>query len=58
MQIIIVVLVALVVGIASIYATKKEDNPIEEAAEDVIEGQLSLPKDSIDLSPKKKNAED
>jgi len=50
---IIIAIIAAVVGVGSIYYTKKDDGPIEQIAERVIEKELNLPKDSVDLSPQK-----
>lgn len=51
METIIVVLLAAVIGLGSIFILKKADNPVEQIAEEVIEEELHLPHDSIDLSP-------
>lgn len=50
----LVVLVAAVIGIGSVFLTKTEDNPVEEAMEDVIDMKLNLPPGSIDLTPNSK----
>lgn len=47
----IVILIAVVSAIASVYVFNKEDNVIEETAEMVIENRLSLPSGSVDLTP-------
>lgn len=44
--------VAAVIGVASIYIfNQPADNPVEKAAENVIEAELGLPQNSIDLTP-------
>jgi hypothetical protein len=56
---IIVIALAAIIGIGSIYVLKKPDNPVEQGSEDIIEDALEnalhLPdgslKDKIDLSP-------
>lgn len=50
---VIIAIIAAVVGIGSIYYTKKDDGPVEQIAERIIEEELNLPKDSVDLSPQK-----
>ncbi len=50
----ILVASAIVVGAASVFFTKKPDNPIEQVAEAVIENELDLPRGSIDFTPLEK----
>ncbi len=50
----IILAIALAVGIGSVYITKKDDGPIEQIAEGVIESELNLPKGSVDLTPNSK----
>lgn len=45
----IIVIIAAVIGIGSIAYFKKDDNPIEEIAEEVIKEEIGK---EIDLSPK------
>lgn len=54
-EVVVIVAIAVVVGMISIFATKKDDAPIEEVAETVIEQQLGLPSGSVDLTPDSKN---
>lgn len=55
MQIIIIIAIAAAVGLGSFFYTKKADNPIEQAAETVIDYELGLPPGSVDLTPDVKN---
>lgn len=48
---IIIAIVAAVVGVASIFILKKNDGPIEQVAEAVIEAQTGI---EVDLSPEEK----
>lgn len=48
---ILVVAVAVLMGIGYGVYTGEKDHPIEEAAEQIIEDRLGLPKDSLDLTP-------
>lgn len=50
---IIIAIIAAAVGVGSIFISKKNDGPVEQIAERVIEQELGLPKDSVDLSPDK-----
>lgn len=50
----ILVVVALVVGLGSIFVVKEDDQVIEEVSESVLEKQLGLPEGSIDLTPDSK----
>jgi hypothetical protein len=45
---------AAVIGIGAAVVSKSDDGPIEQAAEEVIEAELNLPKGSVDLTPKSK----
>jgi hypothetical protein len=51
MNVIIIVVCAAIIGLGSVFITKKKDNPVEEAAEVVIEKELNLPEGSVDLTP-------
>lgn len=46
-----IVAVALIVGMGSGFVLKKPDNPIEEAAETIIEKQLNMEEGTLDLTP-------
>lgn len=46
--------VAAVVGLASFFITKKQDNPIEEACEEMIKHQIGI---DIDLTPGSREGE-
>lgn len=46
-----ILVVALVVGIISIFLIGKDDEPLEEMSETIIEKQLGLPEGSVDLTP-------
>lgn len=50
----IIVALALIIGGGSAFLSKKDDGPVEQIAESVIENQLNLPKGSVDLTPKSK----
>lgn len=50
----IVVVTALVVGGASAYISKKDDGPIEQIAESIIDKSLGLPAGTVDLTPNSK----
>ncbi len=50
MATIIIVILAFVVGFSSYLITDKADNPIEQAAEAVIDYELGIPQGTIDLS--------
>ena len=50
----IVLAIALAVGAGSAYFTGKDDGPVEQIAERVIEDELHLPKGSVDLTPNSK----
>lgn len=47
----VIVAVAFVVGVISIFVAKKEDGVVEEISEDVVENQLGLPRGSLDWTP-------
>lgn len=49
---IIIVLGALVAGYVSVFATKEDDSPIEQAAEEVIKEETGI---LVDLTPDKEN---
>lgn len=48
----VIVIAALIIGYASIFITKKDDGPIEQAAEEVIKEETGV---SVDLTPKPDN---
>jgi len=50
----VMVVAALVVGVASVFFVKKEDQIVEEVAESIVEKQLGLPEGSVDLTPSSK----
>lgn len=47
----VILVVAVVVGVGSVLLVKKDDQPIEEVSEFVIEKELGLPQGSVDLTP-------
>lgn len=47
----VMLVVAVVVGVASVLIVKKDDQPVEELSEFVIEKELGLPQGSVDLTP-------
>jgi len=53
-EVVVIVAIAVIIGMISIFATKKDDSHIEEIAESVIEQQLGLPPGIIDLTPDSK----
>ncbi len=55
MTTLVIIAIAAIVGICSFFITNKADNPVEQAAETVIDSQLGLPPGTIDLTPEKKN---
>lgn len=50
----LIVVVSLMIGVASVFITKKDDQVIEELAESVVEKELGLPSGSLDLTPDSK----
>jgi ABC-type sulfate transport system permease component len=50
----IIVALALVIGGVSAYVTKKDDGPIEQIAEAVIDRELGLPPGTVDITPNSK----
>jgi len=47
----VIIIVAIVVGVGSVFVLKKEDNVIEEVSESIAEKQLGLPDGSLDFTP-------
>ncbi len=41
----------IIVGIGSAVYTQKNDGPVEEACETIIEKELNLPDGTVDLTP-------
>ncbi len=50
-EVAVIVVIAVVVGLASVFIMKKDDQPIEQMAESVIDTELGLPQGTIDLTP-------
>ncbi len=48
---IIIVVVAAVIGLGSAIYTHKNDGPVEEVCETIIEKELNLPDGTVDLTP-------
>ena len=49
---IIVIIFCVIIGAGWKYVTNQpDDNPVEESMEAIIERELSMPSDTIDLSP-------
>ena len=49
--VVVVVTIAVVIGLASVFVTKKNDNPVEQAAEAIIKAETGL---DVDLTPEQK----
>jgi len=52
----VIIIVAIVVGVGSVFVLKKEDNVVEEVSESIVEKQLGLPEGSIDFTPSSKES--
>lgn len=50
----IIIAIAVIIGGGSAYITKKDDGPIEQIAESVIDKELGLPSGTVDLTPNSK----
>lgn len=50
----VILAIALVVGVVSVFVVKKDDAVVEEVSESVIEKELGLPQGSVDLTPRSK----
>jgi len=44
-----IIIVAAIIGVCSVFITKTPNNPVEEAAEDVIQMETGV---KVDLTPK------
>ncbi len=54
MQAALVVFIAAVIGFGAFFITKRNDSPVEQAAEAVIDYELGLPPGAVDLTPEVK----
>lgn len=50
----LIIAIALITGVVSVYFFQKPDNIVEEISEGVVENQLNLPAGTIDLTPSSK----
>lgn len=54
LNVIVITIIAALIGLCSYAITQNADNPVEQAAEAVIDAELGLPPGTVDLTPSKK----